>query len=96
MGDININIEPLFFGILFFIGFLTCCYNFICDLIFYKRNNWNFDIDSGRRGSREENGESVEYGNRDRVFKYYPFLIVVFLFGGVVATILGLFGEPIP
>lgn len=52
------------------------------EIIFYKKNNWNFDLDSNI-GSKMYKGESTDerdlVTNRSRVLYGRPFLIVLFL-----------------
>jgi hypothetical protein len=63
------------------------------EIIFYKRNNWNFDLDNNI-GLKMYNGDSTDdkdlISNRSRVCYGAPFMIVGFsiLLVGCVAIIL--------
>lgn len=61
------------------------------EIFFYKRNNWNFDLDSNI-GTKMYRGESIDekdlVTNKSRVLYGRPFLIVLFL--GVLIALLAI------
>ena len=77
-------------GVVFFgVVLLRAFRNFLEEIIFYKKNSWNFDLQFPRRLSdRTGYGAKIEFGNTfgsvpnsTRVVILYPIYILVLLIG---------------
>lgn len=68
------------------LGFAICMFGLaavlwylVRDIVFYWRNGWNFDMDSGVKAYWDEYDDGPEMPNRQRLFLGYPFILAVIL-----------------
>ncbi|CDZ52839.1 hypothetical protein [Neorhizobium galegae] len=70
----------IFFGFIFGVAFIVNAVSEIREISFYKKNDWDFDLDSGTklqvyRGDSDEKKDIIS--NRERVIYAKPIMILV-------------------
>ena len=72
---------PLIISCLFILGFIFCLVAWIGEIIFYKAQNWDFTVSSGRK--LYGGTGTKELSNRTRVVFGFPILGLMWLVLGI-------------